>query len=653
MLSPDVVALSPVACAAVVWRVDGALRVTVVVKATFALVPDQDARLVGPAPIEREDRYLEQDPARSLRFGNDLAPYLGGAGVVLVGHAHAPGGRAVTGLSARLGIYGEEPLVDKTIHVYGDVAPGGSGPAPFVKMPLVYERAYGGPSVPSNPVGVGSVDARRPNLVHPTNPHRPAGFGPIAPRWPSRRRLFADLELRAGEILALPAGLDFRAFNAAPVDQQIPELTGAEWIVLDNLLATGARVRTRLPSAQARARWSLASSRSAEQEVALDADTLAIDTDQQTATVLWRGSFALDGPALLAQVRLRAGLDLPGQPTVWPAPVAVGHAAPGLLSGTATSMMSPFAQPALPFEEGSPLEDPVTVAGPSRPAPAIAVPGAPWSGVAATRAAAPEEHTVFHVMAAPEEHTVFHVMAAPEERTVFHVMAAPEERTVFHVMAAPEPAPRARVVATLAAGGSFDGADLSGADLSALDFTGRSLRGCQLRGAILRGATLTGAQLQGADLTGAQLDGAQLGEAVLEEAKLGGASFGKATLDGARLGRAQGEGASFDGASLRRADLRNASFPRASFAGAVLCEAQADQGDFTGARFLRADLGAASFRKAKLTLAVLAHAVLDGTDLRNADLERANVHGTTRRTAKMAGANTRDLDESPPPDPGT
>jgi uncharacterized protein YjbI with pentapeptide repeats len=362
---PDVLAVSPVACAAVAWRAAGALRVTVVVKATFALTPDHEASLVDPAPLEREDRYQDQDPSRSLRRGSDLAPYLPGAGVVLIGHAYAPSGSPVTGLAVRLAIYGDEPLLDKTVHVYGDVPTGGSAPTPFLKMPLAYERAYGGPSVPSNPVGVGPAGTRRPNLVHPTNPHRPAGFGPIAPHWPARRRLFdaargPDARARGEEILDLPAEVDFRAFSAAPADQLLATLGGAEWIVLDNMCAGLVRVRTRLPSAQAQARWHLVSRdggrASPEQELELVADTLAIDTDLQTASVLWRGSFPLDRPEQLALARVVAGLALPGAPVAWPDPVAVARAtgargAPDKLAHTGTAIMSPFVRPALPFDD--------------------------------------------------------------------------------------------------------------------------------------------------------------------------------------------------------------------------------------------------------------------------------------------------------------
>ncbi len=83
------------------------------------------------------------------------------AGVLLTGHAHAPAGRAVPSMSVRLGISREKPVIDKTLHVFGArAAANASTISPFQKMPLVYERAFGGAGVWENPVGVGGPRER-------------------------------------------------------------------------------------------------------------------------------------------------------------------------------------------------------------------------------------------------------------------------------------------------------------------------------------------------------------------------------------------------------------------------------------------------------------------------------------------------------------
>src|SRR6185437_11968562 len=94
----QVVALKPVSCGAFVWRRGGALTATVVVKATFGLVPDGPARLVAPQALVAEDTY--SSASGSLVEPTDLAPYLPCAGVVLWAHAHAP--HPVPGMTVRL-----------------------------------------------------------------------------------------------------------------------------------------------------------------------------------------------------------------------------------------------------------------------------------------------------------------------------------------------------------------------------------------------------------------------------------------------------------------------------------------------------------------------------------------------------------------------
>ncbi len=200
--------------------------------------------------IAAADRY--RAPSGCLEEASDIAPYLPSAGVTLAGHAWAPGGRPTATAAVRLAVAREKPLLDKTLHVFGDRAPNAPSAQPFLKMPLVYERAYGGPTSAENPAG-----SAAPNLVDPVDARRPAGFGSIAGRWPARAHLLGRIDPRALDAadLEVPEGIDWRWFHAAPLDQQIALLRGDEWIVLDGMHPTLPRVQTRLPSAVARARW--------------------------------------------------------------------------------------------------------------------------------------------------------------------------------------------------------------------------------------------------------------------------------------------------------------------------------------------------------------------------------------------------------------
>jgi hypothetical protein len=316
----QITALTPAACGAGRWRTSGTSWVTMVLKATFALVHGQLATLTTPREIVREDRYREG--SGSLVEASEMAPYLPTAGVLLTGHAYAPEGRAAPTAAARLAVARERPLLDKTVHVFGDRPPGASQPQPFQKMRLEYERGYGGAGVLENPAGVGVVPgAAQPNFLDPTTPQRPAGFGPISRYWPARKRLLGngdELGLQSAEPV-IPEGFDWRYFHAAPPDQQIELLRGDEWLVLDGLHPSLPRVQTKLPSAVGRARWHMATSTSIgpAQEIALVADMLVIDADQQLCSVVWRGRFPLERPDLAPWVRVFAGIELGGQSVVW------------------------------------------------------------------------------------------------------------------------------------------------------------------------------------------------------------------------------------------------------------------------------------------------------------------------------------------------
>ena len=140
-----------IACTSILWRQGAASWATIVAKATFKLVHGGDAERIEPLDVVTTDRYRTTG---SLEFASETAPYLPEVGVLVSGHAYAPAGRPVTSASVRIGLVRGtgRPLIDKMLHVFGDRAPAGEREArPFAKMPLVYERACGGPD---NPVGV-------------------------------------------------------------------------------------------------------------------------------------------------------------------------------------------------------------------------------------------------------------------------------------------------------------------------------------------------------------------------------------------------------------------------------------------------------------------------------------------------------------------
>jgi uncharacterized protein YjbI with pentapeptide repeats len=679
-----------VSCATVLWRTHGQLRVTVVIKAMFALVDKQPMRQVPPDAIVATEEHHEGDPARSVHAPSDLAPYVPRADVLFSGCAYAPETHSVPTSAVRIAIGTERPLLEKTIHVFGQrVAPEGDAPpgAPllFDRMPIVYERAYRGSGFDENPAGIVPVaGSLLPNIIDPSDPEGPAGFGPIAADWPLRARLLRQIDpvsIRT-RIAEIPDVFAWSYFQAAPPDQRCDFLRGDEWIVLDGLHPTLARMQSRLPRVRGAARvyglpgfpWLT---------VELVADTLQIDGEREVCSVTWRGNFPVETEEHLASLRILTGVEMPGRPIPWPD-------AEGPMSRTG---IRPFTPPAGALTEES------TVAGSLEEhieasrnadgnAEATAIAPSPMLAALAAKSANSwefdEEQTLAFrrdwLEAPPEQ--VFDVEDPP---TVTHdpdsladlVAASKDEIDAKAELAGIEaqalgtasersgdptpptqpsqgqtdPAVRQTVERKLAAGEPLDGMALSGADLSGLVFDGCSLAGANLTRATLRrcrfaGADLSGADLGSADLTDAVLDGANLEKADLFGAVVMGASFAKAKLTDTNFSTARGDGARFEGATGERtlfsrgrwslARFDEAHLSSADFTEAVLLGAVFDWAEVPEIRLYEARAPEVSFNHA-----TMAEARADGANMRRASFERVFAPDSVWEQAALDEASFR------------
>jgi hypothetical protein len=209
--------------------------------------------------------YFGEPGKSSMKYDADLILTKTTTDVIVLGRAYAPGGRPVQELDVgfRIG------PAQKVLRVSGDRQWKGSGPStpqPFVKMPIVYERAFGGVDSKSeqpdrdwdwrNPVGTGFAVQKEhldgvalPNVEYPDRPFRewndrppPAGFGPIGGHWQSRVALAGTYDERWMKTRQplLPDDFDDRFFQCAPADQQAPQfLMGGEPVALLNLTPSG------------------------------------------------------------------------------------------------------------------------------------------------------------------------------------------------------------------------------------------------------------------------------------------------------------------------------------------------------------------------------------------------------------------------------
>ncbi|WP_437736871.1 DUF2169 family type VI secretion system accessory protein [Sorangium sp. So ce1335] len=239
--------------ACLVWQPRaGAHALTILCKATFALRPGE-SRLAA----EQEDPLMvdayANDGRGSLIAASDMCPFKRRADVLFHGRAYTPSGPPTPSFVARL-IVGK---LDKSIEVRAD---------------------------------------KGSSLRHESST---AGFGPVAPTSPSRTALLGRYaktwDPQTWNTRPLPDDMDGAFFNAAPADQQLPELTGAETIVLEHLSSVYPRLETRLSRIVPRA--TVRRENQDAQEVRLRCDTLSIDGDRGIATLVFRGVVLLSHPA--------------------------------------------------------------------------------------------------------------------------------------------------------------------------------------------------------------------------------------------------------------------------------------------------------------------------------------------------------------------
>jgi hypothetical protein len=256
--------------------------------------------------------------------------------VILIGHAHASEGRATEALvRLRVG-----PL-DKTVRVTGDRywmkslgMVSMSSAEPFEKIPLIYERAFGGwdrshpdPGKhrfePRNPIGTGfrskhgsfEEGIRLPNLEDPRHPISnygdtppPAGFGFTSPDWQPRASLAGtyDDQWVKDRMPLLPKDFDRRFFNAASPGLIAPGyLKGNEPVLIENASPRGT-LSFNLPRVPPPGCHIQLVGRQ-DAEVPMFLDTVIINTDEDVLLLLWRGYLPVrNGPHDVVSIQIQA-----------------------------------------------------------------------------------------------------------------------------------------------------------------------------------------------------------------------------------------------------------------------------------------------------------------------------------------------------------
>jgi uncharacterized protein YjbI with pentapeptide repeats len=614
----------------------------VVVKGSFDIAAEGPVTPCDESDFTEGERTFEDDPDASAVYPSDLALVKPKADVVLVGHAHAPGGEA-RGMKVTFQFGSAERGFARSLLVHGDrawkksvggVVPG--DPEPFARVPLVYERAYGGPKYAANPCGRGHGDsALMPNLelpgkpvLSPSDKQQPACFAPIAEAWTERWGKLGSYDRRwlATRWPYFAEDFDPRFFQAAPLEQQLDELSGDEPFRIEGVHPEHRVIRGSLPAVRPCCFAVERRERGGElRAVPLVLDTAVFDTDAMKLQLVWRGHLdvrADDAPEVQA---LFVTSEAVGDERM-----TVDEAQARLLAALARPEPEPAPEP-------EPPADPEPAAKADEPDPELekieATIAAHEAEAAKLAAAAGLDDAAAEPPPPPDPEALAEAMreagAAPGEiEEVLEALEPPQEDE--EPPGEPEPPPiRDRVQAMLLGGESFEEFDFEQGDLSGLDFSRRCLdranlgRAC-FGGCSFEGASLVEAQAGGADLQAALLSNADLTAADLTCARLTGARFQGANLSYAELSNASGQGTVFTGAHGERTTFSGSDWTAASFD-----ETRLERADFTdcrldAARFSNAALEAITLYDAKGEAVTFAGASMPGARAEGAHLARCD-----------------------------
>ncbi len=303
----------------------GRESLVVVVKGTYLIPRDSGSvpqLASGQVDLVMADEFTG-DPGFSAPLReSDFAACKPRCDVLFDGCAHAPAGKPAPRVQVGLRV----GKMMKSFEVVGDrfwkkdfLGVAATAPAPFTRMPISYDVAYGGSdqSHPDpkrhaawaeNPVGRGfhvnqekeAIDGNAlPNteetgkpVVAPDGRYRPMSLGPVGRGWQPRLKHAGTYDQNWIDHIFpfLPADFDERYFQCAPDDQQIDYPQGGEEVVLMNLTPAG-RTAFSLPPVELPVTFYPRGR--AEETVQAVVDTLVIEPEAGRFSLVWRATLPL------------------------------------------------------------------------------------------------------------------------------------------------------------------------------------------------------------------------------------------------------------------------------------------------------------------------------------------------------------------------
>jgi hypothetical protein len=253
-----------------------------------------------------------------LRYDADLLAAKPTTDILLNGAAYAPNGRPSTSFAVGMSVGPVKKILRVTGDQHWQQGTFGAQPSamsPVVRIPIVYERAYGGydsegpdPTKhrldPRNPVGCGLDSAAQrqpgrplPNFSYPDSSVEksgPAGFGAIDSFWSPRRELAGKYDERWQQrrMPLLPEDWSPLSLQCAPPDQlPASPLRGGEQVELVNLTPSGV-LRFTLPKVHL-AFNTLIDGRTIEHRARVS--SVIIEPDHLRVIMVWQSAISCPG----------------------------------------------------------------------------------------------------------------------------------------------------------------------------------------------------------------------------------------------------------------------------------------------------------------------------------------------------------------------
>jgi len=303
---------------------DGRELVIVAIKATFTIPTNGQEAVFAEeqVPLTEADVFTGEPGISAPLYESDYAHRKPCCDVLLNGSGYAPGGRPTdrVTVSLRVGsMIKSFDVVGNRVWKAGLFLVGSTRPEPFAVLPISYNNAFGGIDrsqqdplkhhwYPPNHAGIGyhyysgskfiehkplpTTEETGRRVTDPRGQYRPMAFGAVGRSWQPRAKYAGTYDQKWQDAQApfWPDDFDYRYFQAAPGDQQIPYPAGGDEVVLTNLTAKGL---TRFCLPKMRIPVVVVPADGREREVETVIDTVLIEPDKQRFMLTWRATLPM------------------------------------------------------------------------------------------------------------------------------------------------------------------------------------------------------------------------------------------------------------------------------------------------------------------------------------------------------------------------